>query len=661
MNVTFGGNTAGAAATVSTGTLGLHGGNNVTLSQNGNNITFSGASIPAQTAYNFSNSNGVSFGTNGSTVTATVATTYAGSNHSHGNPTLNLTNLSGTTASASNGLTLSLSAAAQGLTSQSNQALSGSNGSYTFQTATFGSSNGMHFYTTNGSMVGSYTVPTQTNQTVGFYATGANTTGQSSSNTFDARSMSISAQGGLYAGMSGNTIHLSAATTYAASNHSHGNPTLNLTNISGTTASNSGGLTLSLSAAAPGAGGGAALSAGTQSVNTGTVNFANSNGVSFGMSGSNQITASVETTYAASNHSHGNPTLALTNLSGTTASNSGGLTLSLSAAAPGGGGGIALANSQTAYTSGTANLNVAGGAMTIASTTGQSFNFSVPATSSLSATGALSISTNGSTISLGAPAFSAGMSSVTYGGGTGGTSGTASNQFVIAAGSNITLSQSTGAGGNTLAIHGAAGGGGGGITYSYFNPQDAFLQVTGNHGQATLHMQPSKVPNVAFDRIAMPIYYSNASNSTASVSASFWFGVYTRTSDSFSLASSTSMSTNWTGSGTVNSANLNGIRLLTIGTTGTIVEDQYYFGIISRTTTGGANATLQQLVASQQNSSFSGIMGAASNASIQYTRGLGYYSVSTTGMPGSIAISQLRGNSSQALRQPLFYFVNSTF
>ena len=39
-------------------------------------------------------------------------------------------------------------------------------------------------------------------------------------------------------------------------------------------------------------GGGVALSAGTQSVSSGTVSFANSNGISFGMSGSNQITAS---------------------------------------------------------------------------------------------------------------------------------------------------------------------------------------------------------------------------------------------------------------------------------------------------------------------------------------------------------------------------------
>ena len=48
--------------------------------------------------------------------------------------------------------------------SHATPAFSGSNGSFTAATVTFGSSNGMHFYTTNGSIVGSYTVPAaQTN------------------------------------------------------------------------------------------------------------------------------------------------------------------------------------------------------------------------------------------------------------------------------------------------------------------------------------------------------------------------------------------------------------------------------------------------------------------------------------------------------------------
>lgn len=127
-------------------------------------------------------------------------------------------------------------------------------------------------------------------------------------------------------------------------------------------------------------------------------------------------------------------------------------TITISAGA-GGGGGIALANSQTTYTNGTAHLAVGGGAITIASTIGQSFRFSVPHTSSLAATGAVSIATNGSTISIGAPAFSAGISNI---GNTLGTSGTASNQVVFAGGNNITLSQSTAAGGNTISIAAAS-------------------------------------------------------------------------------------------------------------------------------------------------------------------------------------------------------------
>jgi hypothetical protein len=594
INATISGNTAGAGALVSTGTMTLAGGNNITLSQAGNAITISGnaggAGLSAGTqsvntgTVNFANSNGVSFGMSGSNqITATVATTYAASNHSHGNPTLNLTNLSGTTASASNGLTLSLSAAAPG----GGAGLSAGTQSVNTGTVNFANSNGITFGMSGSSQVtASHNgITSQTAQTVGLYATGANTTGQSSSNTFDARSFSISAQGGLYAGMSGNTLQLSAATQsvqtqsrfnlsvggnstsagagyaqissgtmllaggnnitlsqngnsvsivggaggagggiamagseattytsgtvnlvgdgavtiYTATNGANqslrvsipGTSSLSATgafsistngatismgapafsagmsnggNTSGTTGTVSnqlifaGGnnITLSQSTGAGGntlniiggGGGGAGLSAGTQSVSTGTVNFANSNGITFGMSGSSQITAShnaltsqsgqalsasngsfafqtagfsnangvtfgtsagsimtasVNTSYAASNHSHGNPTLALTNLSGTTASASNGLTLSLSAAAPGAGGGVALANSQTTYTSGTANFLEGGGAITIASTTGQKFNFSVPATSSLSATGAVSISTNGGTISIGAP------------------------------------------------------------------------------------------------------------------------------------------------------------------------------------------------------------------------------------------------------------------
>ena len=87
-------------------------------------------------------------------------TTAANSTHSHGNPTLNLTNLAGTTASASNGFTLSLSATAQ------------------------------------------------SNQTMGLYGV-SNTTGASSSSTFDARSVSFQGAGIASVGFSGGSVVVS--------------------------------------------------------------------------------------------------------------------------------------------------------------------------------------------------------------------------------------------------------------------------------------------------------------------------------------------------------------------------------------------------------------------------------------------------------------------
>src|SRR3990167_9148175 len=170
--VSISGNTDGVLANISSGTLYLAGGNNITLSQNGNSVTLSGphtsqflttamasnrgsdfvqataafAGTSASgtiasngisvsigpyittgmlsnaatisnirlsagttsnlaSAFTFADSNGISFGLNAGTITGTVATNYqsqgaylttaALSNHSHGNPTLALTNLTG--------------------------------------------------------------------------------------------------------------------------------------------------------------------------------------------------------------------------------------------------------------------------------------------------------------------------------------------------------------------------------------------------------------------------------------------------------------------------------------------------------------------------------------------------------------------------------------
>lgn len=392
--------------------------------------------------------------------------------------------------------------------------------------------------------------------------------------------------------------------------------TLTLAGGSNITLSQNGGNAITIHGNA-GGGGSVNFSAGTTSNNLAAVTFSNSNGVGFGLNGSvitashNGITSQTNQTvgiYGVGNTTQSSSgvadarSLSFKGLGGVSIGYSNG-SVQISGATGGAGGGIALANSQTTYATGTANLAVAGGALTIASTTGQSFNFSVPQTSSLAVTGAVSISTNGSTISIGAPAA---------------------------------------------------------VTYSYFNPQDAYVQITGQQGQGSLHFQPSQIPNVSFDRVVMPLVFTGSSNSTASVSVSVSMGIYTRNASTLSLATSYSATGALTHSGNVNSSLNNGLKLFTMGATSMLPEGQYYIGIVSRTTSAGGNASISQILASQQNSNLAGFWGQAVNGTLQYTRGLGVYGTTTTAIPSSVAFSQINGTASIVLRQPLFYFVNGT-
>lgn len=453
------------------------------------NINVSGGTTSNNlSALTFNDANGVSFGLNGSVLTATVKTDYltsqsnqalSGSNGSFTFQTATFGNLNGMSFYTSNGsvvgsytvptvtnsswtvsdnatsgtvarlaftnlngVTLSLSSGANGshtivgshnaLTAQSNQALSGSNGSFTFQTATFGSLNGLHFYSSNGSLVGSYTVPTQTNQTGAIYAVG-NTTGQSSSSTYDARTLSVDGAGIISAGWSNSTLRISATQSNQALSGSNGSFTfqtasfgtlngisfytsngslvashnalttarasndaigLNTAQSNVTWTVNSSGLSfdargyagtgtsatnasvtlnsngLQISVAAPGGGVTPVASASNGSFSFTTLNFSNANNVTFGTSAGSIITASVAPPGAAAEnnwmHALGANTAGNTTASGST-------------------------------------IGISGINLTISGTNNSVFNLSVPATSSLSATGAVSISTNGSTISIGAP------------------------------------------------------------------------------------------------------------------------------------------------------------------------------------------------------------------------------------------------------------------
>lgn len=463
----------------------------------------------------FVNSNGLTFGMSGSTqITASHngLTTAAASNHSHGNPTLNLTNLSGTTASNSAGLTLSLSAGAQsaqtvGVYGVSNTTGASSSSTVDARSLSFQGAGGVSVGLTNGSVVISGGAGAAVTASA---ANGSYTIGNLSFSNANGISWSTSAGSAIVASHNG-------LTTAAASNHSHGNPTLALTNLSGTTASASNGLTLSLSANAPGAatltvsavgnttvnssgtfpnavsmraygvlsvgtsngsllystpdaveftqlsvgmstqgntagdtglftgrvvfvgsnnitlsgssnagsatisivgaggggGTGPSIAAGTQTASSGTVVFSNSNNVSFGLSGSTRLTASV----GVGLYAVGNTTQASSTLRDVSA-------LSFNAI---GGGTMGFSNG--------------------------SIQVSMPAVSLLSATGAVSLSTNGSTVSVGVPQLSLYASSNT-------TAQSSSSSFSMG---SLTLrgagGVSVGFSGSEVVISGATGGG----------------------------------------------------------------------------------------------------------------------------------------------------------------------------------------------------------
>lgn len=624
------GNTAGALANISTGTMYLAGGNNITLSQNANSVTISGPNTVAQTQFVLSNSNGLSFGTNGSTVTAShngitsqsiqtqnmvsvnnstgaislatgsslssssngstitfglasnittalqsagaYLTTAAQSNHSHGNPTLNLTNLSGTTASASNGLTLSLSAnPAQTVQTQGMVSINGSTGAISLATGSSLSSS------SNGSTI---TFGLASNITTALQSAGAYLTTAAVSNhshAFSASGGSSNFQTLNFANSNGITFSNSngsviashnGLTTAMASNRGsdfvQATAAFAGTNASGTIASNGISVSVNAGGVTP------VASASNGSFSFTTLGFSNANNVTFGTSAGSIITASVAAPGAAAENN------AIDLLGANTAGNT----------------------TATGSTIGWSGVN-----LTLSGTNASQIAISAPATSSLSATGNFSISSNGSTISMGVPE----------------------------------------------------------ATATLWYPYNEGVNVMGQQGNATWHFAPVPTPLnkgdgiVSIDQAVFPMFVTNATNSTGTVTVSISMGLYTKTESSLSLAHSASGSFAVTFSGTVNNSTYAGIRLATIPFNTTFEGGRYYAGIAYRTTTGGANATVSQVLVSQLNSNFSGVYGSASNRSNQWPLGLGVRSASSSGFFSSIAFSQLDGTGSLIARPPSWH------
>jgi hypothetical protein len=769
-------------------TSSLVAGANITISTAGSTITIiAGTAAPSPVVISagtqssslsnivFSDSNGVSFGLSNGTITATVATNYAASNHSHGNPTLALTNLTGTTASASNGLTLSLAAdpafsagISGGNTSgdtgtRSNQVvfaggnnitLSGStnaggmsvtisgpnvggaqtgisgivvsNTTYTSGTVTFQNANGISFGSSGANGISaSYTVPTQTAQTVGLYAS-SQTTGQSSSSTVDARSITIVGQGNISVGLSGGSFLISqtgganvafsadASSTFQTLTFQNSNNVsfsnnagaIRIThNLAGTSTGsqganvgismthNSSGLNLSITAPAQtnqtggiyftaqttgqsssstydlrtlsvvgdgivsaGWSNGTvrisatqsnqAFSAGAASSTFQTIIFQDSNGVSFsnnagsirvthGLAGTGtSVTGLASMTLNSAGLAFNGTGLAGTgttfagaNISASITMNSAGLNLSASVAAPGAaaennainmlGANTAGNTTATGSTIGWSGLNV-----TLSGTNNSQIVISAPATSSLAAAGNVSISTNGSTITISGvvPQVSRWQNIMN---GPGRTDSALNWQAMGTAQSSLYVMP--------LDMDG-------GVWQGNMTVSTVFVNMSGSISGAA---------------------------STAAKTLSMFLGLYTENNSSLSLLNSVSASVGSGGANANMTASFNGPRLFSAVSSAwsaqpVLVDGSAYFlGYMIQS--AGESFALSWRGLYGVSGQASGTMGssiAATNTTMKTSPWRGVYTAQTAGLPTVISQAHLRGTASNEVFVPAILFEN---
>ncbi len=661
---------AGGSTANTTGTVVFSNSNGVSFGLNGATMTASHNGLTTARASNDAiglntalTGNGVSVTANSSGLSINVPaflTTAAQSGHSHG-VTLNLTNINGTTGGNSNGINLSLSAVVPAQTVQP-VAYSAANGSANFSTLAFANSQGVSFST----------------GTQGLYATVKTdylTTARASTDAIGLNSAITQNGVSMTANSSGLSLNFPAfLTTAAQSGHSHGNPTLALTNLSGTTASASNGLTLSLSAANPGGGGGAALSAGTQSVSTGTVAFANSNGISFGMSGSNQITASHNglTTARASNDGIGLNT-AGTNVTWTV--NSGGISLNA-----GGYAGTATTFNGTNI-SGSMTFNSAGLRLDLSGQGGGVINQTGPniAAGTQTATSGTVVFSNSNNITFGMSNNSVvtasfnpiniGMSNIGNTAGTTGTFDGGNLQYVLAGGNNITLSQSANANSVTLSIHGAPS-----LSRSYLNNLGPLATASGAMGSRNvvdrqLMVFPLKPFQDLFNGnmtlntmlLDLSVSGSTATLSAAGISTVLRFGLYrlatTGATLSLSLINSFAQTYGLAGGATNNSTYWQGQRWISVHSSEwssqpVLTDNGHYFCGIHFSSVGSSAQTFALLGGfAGSTTGRSGMLGAApANATHNGIFGpfLGVLGTTTGALPAGINYTQVNKQSASA-------------
>lgn len=228
-----GGNTAGVLTPITSGTVYLAGGDNITLSQNGQSITISG---------NAGGSGGIMLSLDGNT-TGTLTLLSTGTVILAGGNNITL---------SQDGQSITISGANAGGAQTGISGIVASDATYTSGTVTFSGVGGGVTVNSNTGQRVDISVAAQSNQTVGLYA--SSNTYLTSSGTVDARSLTFRGDKSITVGISAGEVLFSVGaylTTAMASNRGsdfvQATAAFNGTNASGTIASNA----ISVSVAAP--------------------------------------------------------------------------------------------------------------------------------------------------------------------------------------------------------------------------------------------------------------------------------------------------------------------------------------------------------------------------------------------------------------------------
>lgn len=449
-----------------------------------------------------------------------------------------------------------------------------------------------------------------------------------------------------------------------------------------------------------------------------SLSFSGAGAVSVGMSGASGIVVSAPPTSSLSAVS---PVTIQTNGS-TVSIGASVVDVTLAGNSTSAGGGYALVSSGTLTLAGGNNITLSqnGNAVTISAANAggaQTGISSIAASSGTQTVGMVSfvnsnnitfgMSTGANTGSITA-SFSQTNQSAIKGFGASNTGNTTGNtgistgiDWVIAGTNNITVSESTTAGGpNTIWLSGVGASAGLAAVYDGANSISSgtirvtnangvsftingqtlsgsvttqptmsnwmpwpFYQTGGNVlGQGSLLFNPMTVDSPITATIVNHLInckMTTNAGSTQQITVSLWLGIYTRNVSTLSTVSSGSTNFQVTNGSNNSVGSLSGLRALGVAFNVNMTPGEYYLGLVS-SSASASNGTINPINVGMGGflTAYSGAFGAASAVSAQPTPGMGLYSLTAYSMPNTVAFGDLKAASN--IVYPAIQFCNVT-